>query len=40
MEGELTSLDTASVEAEWLCELFLDCDNQIVITKVNNSKDR
>jgi hypothetical protein len=24
MEAELTSLDTATVEAEWLCELLMD----------------
>jgi hypothetical protein len=24
MEEELTSLDTASVEVEWLCELLMD----------------
>ena len=24
MEAELTTLDTASVEAEWLCELLMD----------------
>ena len=24
MEAELTALDTASVEAEWLCELLMD----------------
>ena len=24
MESELTSLDTASIEAEWLCELLMD----------------
>ena len=24
MEAELSSLDTASVEAEWLCELLMD----------------
>ena len=53
MEAELTALDTASAEAEWLRELLLDlpmvekpipailmnCDNQIVITKVNSAKD-
>jgi hypothetical protein len=53
MEAELTTLDTASVEAEWLCELlidllvvekpipaiFMNCDNQIVIIKVNSSRD-
>ena len=53
METELTTLDTATVEAEWLRELLMDlpivekpilailmnCDNQTVIVKVNNSKD-
>ena len=53
MEAELTTLDTAGAEAEWLRELLIDlpvvekpvpaismnCDNQIVIIKVNNSKD-
>ena len=53
MEAELTALDTATVEAEWLRELLMDlpvvekpvpailmnCDNQTVIAKVNNSKD-
>jgi hypothetical protein len=53
MEGELTVLDTASAEAEWLRELLSDlpvvekpipailmnCDNQIVITKINSAKD-
>ena len=53
MEAELTALDTASVEADWLRELLMDlpivekpipailmnCDNQTVIVKVNNSKD-
>jgi hypothetical protein len=53
MEAELTSLDTASIEATWLRELLMDlsvvekpvsvismnCDNQIVIIKINNSKD-
>jgi hypothetical protein len=53
MEAELTALDTAGAEAEWLRELLIDlpvveklipaismsCDNQTVITKVNNSKD-
>jgi hypothetical protein len=24
MEVELTALDTASIEAEWLCELLMD----------------
>ena len=53
MEAELTALDTATVEAEWLRELLMDlpivekplpailmnCDNQMVILKVNSSKD-
>jgi hypothetical protein len=53
MEAELTALDTAIVETEWICELLMDlsmveksiptilmnCDNETVITKVNNSKD-
>jgi hypothetical protein len=53
MEEELTALDIATVESEWLRELLMDlpmvkkpvpaillnCDNQIVIVKVNNSKD-
>jgi hypothetical protein len=53
MEAELTVLDTASVEAEWLRELLMDLlvdekhvsaisinyDNQIVIIKINSSKD-
>ena len=53
MEAELTALDTATVEAEWLRELLMDlpmvekpippilmnCDNQTVIVKINNSKD-
>ena len=53
MEAELTALDTATVEAEWLRELLMDFpivekpilailmnyDNQIVIVKVNSSKD-
>jgi hypothetical protein len=52
-EAELTALETASAEAEWLCQLLLDlpvveklisailmnCDNQMVITKVNIAKD-
>ncbi|KAK3121655.1 hypothetical protein QOZ80_8BG0658180 [Eleusine coracana subsp. coracana] len=52
METELTALDTAAVEADWLRELLMDlpivekpvpailmnCDNQTVIVKVNNSK--
>jgi hypothetical protein len=54
MEAELTALDTASTEAEWLRELLMDlpmvekpipailinCDNQMVITKVKNSQDK
>ena len=50
MEAELTTLDTPSVETEWLRELLtylpmiekpiptilMNCDNQIVIVKVNN----
>jgi hypothetical protein len=53
MEAELTALDTAGAEAEWLRELIMDlpvvdkpipaismnCDNQTVITKVNNYRD-
>jgi hypothetical protein len=53
METELTALDTAGFEAEWLRDLlmdlpvveksilaiFMNCDNQTVITKVNSSKD-
>ena len=53
MEAELTTLDTATVEADWLRRLLNDlpvvekpvpgilmnCDNQIVITKVSSSKD-
>jgi hypothetical protein len=53
MEAELTALDTATVESQWLRELLSDlpvveqpipailinCDNQTVIVKVNNSKD-
>jgi hypothetical protein len=50
MEAELSALDTASAEAEWLRELLSDlpvvekpilmnCDNQTVITKVNSAKD-
>jgi hypothetical protein len=53
MEAELTALETATVESEWLRELLMDlpeveksvpaillnCDNQTVIIKVNNSKD-
>jgi hypothetical protein len=39
MEAELTALDTATVEADWLRELLMDCDNQTVIVKVDSSKD-
>jgi hypothetical protein len=53
MEAELTALDIAAVESEWLRELLMDlpvvekpvpaillnCNNQTVIVKVNNSKD-
>jgi hypothetical protein len=53
MEAELTALDIATVESEWLRELLMDllvvekpmpaillnCDNQTVIVKVNNSND-
>jgi hypothetical protein len=53
MKAELTALDTATVESEWLHELLMDlsvvekpvsaivlnCDNQTIIVKVNNSKD-
>jgi hypothetical protein len=53
MEVELTALDTASTEAEWLREIlsdlpvvekpipaiFMNCDNQTVITKVKSAKD-
>jgi hypothetical protein len=48
MEAELTTLDTASVEAMWLRELlikkhmsaiYMNCDNQTVIIKINNFKD-
>ena len=52
MEAELTALDIATVEAEWLRELLMDlpivekpiwailiCDNQMVIVKMNISKD-
>ena len=52
MEAELTTLHTATVEAEWLRELLMDlpvvekpipaismnCDNQMVIIKVNSSR--
>jgi hypothetical protein len=53
MEVELTALDTATVEADWLRELLMDlpivekplpaimmnCDNQMVISKVDSSKE-
>jgi hypothetical protein len=53
MKAELTSLDTSTIEAEWLRELLMDlpmveksipailmnCDNETVIIKMNNSKD-
>ena len=53
MEAELTALDTAGSEVEWLRDLLMDlpvvekhipaismnCDNQIMIIKVNSSKD-
>jgi hypothetical protein len=53
MEAELTTLDTATIEAEWFRELLMNlhvvekpipvilmnCDNQIMIIKVNISKD-
>jgi hypothetical protein len=53
MEAELAALDTATVKADWLCELLMDlpivekplpaiqmnCDNQMVIAKVDSSKD-
>jgi hypothetical protein len=53
MEVELAALDTATIEADWLCELLMDlpiiekhlpailmsCDNQMVIVKVDSSKD-
>jgi hypothetical protein len=53
LEGELTTLDTATVEADSLHELLMDlsivkkplstilmnCDNQMVIVKVDSSKD-
>jgi hypothetical protein len=52
-EAELTSLDTTTVETEWLRELLMDlsivekslpailmnCDNQMVIVKVDSSTD-
>jgi hypothetical protein len=53
IEAELTALEIATIESEWLRELLMDllvvqklvlaillnCDNQTVIVKVNNSKD-
>jgi hypothetical protein len=53
MVAELTTLDTATVETEWLRELlmdlpmveklipaiFMNCDNQTMIIKVNSSRD-
>jgi hypothetical protein len=53
IEAELTTLDTTTVEADWLRELLMNlsivektlptilmnCDNQTVIVKVDNSKD-
>jgi hypothetical protein len=48
MDEELTALDTASTEADWLRELLMEkpipsilinYDNQTVITKVKNSQD-
>jgi Icc-related predicted phosphoesterase len=48
MDAELAALDIASIEAEWLRELLMDkpilailinCDNQMMITKVKNSQD-
>jgi hypothetical protein len=47
MEAELTALDIATVEAEWLRVMVekpiptisMNCDNQTVIVKVNSSKD-
>jgi hypothetical protein len=53
MEAELTTLDIATVEADWLRELLMDlsivekplpvilmnCDNQMVIIKVDSSMD-
>jgi hypothetical protein len=37
MEAELTALDTASAEAEWLRELLSNLP--VVETKVNSAKD-
>jgi hypothetical protein len=53
MEAELTSLDIATVQVDWLRELLMDlpivekplpvilmnCDNQMVIVKVDSLKD-
>jgi hypothetical protein len=53
MEAKLTTLDRATVEADWLRELLMDlsivekplpvilmnCDNQMVIIKVDSSMD-
>jgi hypothetical protein len=53
MEAELTTLNTATIEVDWLRELLMDlsivektlpviymnCDNQMVIVKVDSSKD-
>ena len=39
MEAELTTLNTATIEVEWLRELLMNRNNQIVIVKENNSKD-
>jgi hypothetical protein len=53
IESELTTLDTATVEADWLRELLMylpivknplpailmNCDNQMMIVKVDSSKD-
>jgi uncharacterized membrane protein len=53
MEAELITLNTATIEVDWLRELLMDlsivektlpviymnCDNQMVIVKVDSSKD-
>jgi hypothetical protein len=53
MEAKLATLDTTTVEVNWLCELLMDlsiiekhllailmnCDNQVVIVKVDIIKD-
>jgi hypothetical protein len=53
MEAELTTLNRATIEVDWLRELLMDlsivektlpvilmnCDNQMVIVKVDSSKD-